>query len=75
MEMSLDRLRLGQQGVVTCIDTDMALQRRLRAFGLVPGTSVSCRYRTPDGSVTALELRGTVLALRRRDIHHIWVRC
>lgn len=75
MEMSLDRLRLGQQGVVTCVDTDVALERRLRTFGLIPGTCVYCRYRTPDGSVTALELRGTVIALRRRDMKHIRVRC
>ncbi len=71
----MDRLKLGQQGVVTKIDTQLHLKRRLADFGVVPGTWVSCRYRTPGGSVTALEFRGTVLALRTRDIRKIYVGC
>lgn len=75
MEISLDRLRLGQQGVVTRINTDECLKCRLRAFGMVPGTQVCCRYRSPGGSVTALEFRGTVVALRTRDVKNIRVCC
>lgn len=73
--MCLDRLCLGQQGVVEAVDTDAELKSRLQAFGLVPGTCVCCRYRTPDGSVTALEFRGTVIALRTRDVRKIRVCC
>lgn len=75
MEISLDRLRLGQQGVVSAVDTDALLKCRLRCFGLIPGTQVRCRYRTPGGSVTALEFRGTVVALRTRDMKKIRVCC
>lgn len=75
MEISMDRLKLGQQGVVKKIDTDQHLKRRLADFGVVPGTCVACRYRTPGGGVTALEFRGTVLALRTRDMKKICVRC
>ena len=75
MEISLERLRIGQRGIVTCMDVGAAMQNRLQAYGLVPGTGVCCRYRTPDGSVTALELRGTVIALRRHDMRRIRVRC
>ena len=71
----MDRLRLGQQGIVTCIETDDLLKRRLAAFGVVPGTRVACRYRTPGGSVTALEFRGVVLAMRTQDMRRICVRC
>lgn len=73
MVISLDRLRCGQQGVVSDIDTDGILKKRLRAFGLVPGTVVSCRYRTPCRKVAALELRGSVIALRARDMAKIRV--
>ena len=73
MEFSLDRLRVGQQGFVTEINTPNVLTDRLYAFGLVPGTQVYCRYRTPCGSVTALELRGSVVALRTRDMKNILV--
>ena len=73
MEVTLDRLRLGQHGNVTVIDGPLPLRKRLRAFGMVPGTCVSCRYRTPDGSVTAIELRSSVVAIRTRDMRCIRV--
>ncbi len=75
MEIGLDRLRSGQQGIVERMDTDPLLTLRLRSFGLIPGTQVRCRYRSPGGSVTALEFCGTVVALRTRDIKKIRVRC
>ena len=71
MEISLDRLGLGRLGVVTHIDTDAYMKNRLRAFGMVPGTMVRCRYRSPGGSVTELEFRGVVVALRTRDMQRI----
>lgn len=75
MDISLDRLCLGREGVVTHIETDDTLKNRLRVFGMVPGTPVRCRYRAPGGSVTALEFRGTVVALRTRDLKNIRVQC
>lgn len=74
MEMSLDCLRPGNRAVVIQIDTDPVLRCRLRDFGLVPGTVICCRYRNPWGDVTALELRGSVIALRTRDLQKIRVR-
>lgn len=75
MDTSLDCLRLGRTAVVTHIEVNAALGNRLRAFGLVPGTKVCCRYRSPCGSVTALEFRDTVVAMRTRDLCGIRVRC
>lgn len=75
MQITLDRLRLDQMAMVTRIDTGQALALRLRDFGLVPGTWVRCRYRSPGGSVTALEFRGSVLALRTADLRRIWGCC
>lgn len=67
MEITLDRLGLCQQAVVTHIDTKESLKRRLCEYGMVPGTVVRCRYRSPGGSVMALEFRGSVVAMRTRD--------
>ena len=75
METTLDCIRPGREAVVTEVNTDAALTRRLKAFGLVPGTNILCRYRCPWGSLTALELRGSVLAVRTRDLKKIRVRC
>ena len=75
METGLDCLRPGAVGTVTAIHTDLFLTRKLKAFGLVPGTKVRCRYRSPWGDVTALELRGSVIALRTCDLKKLRVRC
>lgn len=74
METGLDVLKPGAKAVVVQINTEPSLKRRLYAFGLVPGTVVHCRYRCPWGHLTALELRGSVLALRTRDLRQIRVR-
>lgn len=73
MEISLDRLCLGQLGVVTHVDTSDHMKKRLQAFGMVPGTQVRCRYCSPNCSVMALEFRGAVVALRTRDMQKIMV--
>ena len=74
MEFWLDSLTPGMQAVVTRIGCPEALARRLADFGLVEGTKVSCRYRSPGGGVFALELRGTVLAIRKTDLRQIAAR-
>lgn len=75
MEITLDRLRLNCQAIVTGIGVQPELKDRLRDFGFVPGTRVCSRYRSPGGRVTALELRGTVIALRTGDMQRIRVQC
>ncbi len=72
--MTLDALRPGQRACVTALNCPDDLRRRLAAFGLVPDTCVGCRYRSPDGKLSALELRGTVLAVRNTDLAGIHAR-
>ena len=74
MEMNLDKLEHGLKAVVTQISAPEPLRSRLRAFGLIVGTVVCPCYRSPDGGVTALQLRGTVIALRTRELRKIRVR-
>ena len=73
METGLDHVRPGEVAVVTQVSTEPELRLRLKALGLVPGTRIRCRCRCPWGHVTALELRGSVLALRTRDLRKIRV--
>ena len=75
METTLDRIQPGKQAVITQMDIEPALKCRLRNFGLVLGTAVCCRYRSPGGQVSALAFRGTVVAMRTRDLRKIRVRC
>lgn len=73
MLVSLDRLPIGLPATVLQIGCKEELRYRLRDFGLVPGTEVIARYRSPDKGVTALEFRGTVIALRTRDLKGVRV--
>ncbi len=74
METTLDRIHPGRNASIVEVCTEEGLRRRLTDFGLVPGTKVQCRYRSPYGDVTAIALRGSVLALRTRDLRGIRVR-
>ncbi len=74
MEVYLDALQPGMRAVVTALSCSERLKRRLADHGLVPGTCVGCRYRSPDKSLSAIELRGTVLAMRRGDLQKIAAR-
>lgn len=74
MVLPLDQVCTGVWGCVVGIDTAKHLQQRLRDFGLVPGTRVRPRYASPAGDVVAIELRGSVLALRKQDLNRIRVR-
>ena len=72
--MPLDQVRCGQWALVAEVCTKPQLRQRLREFGMVPGTRVRRRYTSPGGHVVAVELRGSVLALRKHDLHGILVR-
>lgn len=74
MELDLNRLPAGSGGVVSDIGGPEHLRSRLRSFGLVPGTDISVRYKSPDGGVTAIELRDTVIAMRTCELKKIRVR-
>lgn len=73
MVMPLDQVCTGVWGRVVEVDTTAQLRQRLRDFGLVPGTQVCRRFSSPAGDVAAIELRGSVLALRKQDLHRIRV--
>ncbi len=73
MELGLGEMALGEMARVTKVEAEGTLGSRLKVFGLVPGTRVCCRYRTPGGKVTAVEFRGTTVALRTRDLQAIRV--
>lgn len=74
MIMTLDQLPTGRNAAVMAVNSDEPLKRKLYDFGLVAGTQIQCRYRSPKGDVTAIALRGSVLALRTEDLRRIIVR-
>ena len=74
MILPLDQVCCSKWACVIDVDAQPQFRQRLRDFGLVPGTHVRRRYGSPGGHVIAIELRGSVLALRKSDLRRIQVR-
>lgn len=64
---ALSSLQCGQSGVVSTIETEGAMRRRLQDIGLISGTRVECVGVSPLGDPAAYEIRGAVIALRQED--------
>ena len=64
---TLAALGQGERALVIRNGVPGSLGQRLEDMGLIPGTKVSCRMGTAKTGLGAYELRGTVIALRRRD--------
>ena len=72
-ETSLDRLPPDRRAVVQEVFAQGTQRRRLQELGFVPGAQVECVGTSPLGDPRAYQLRGTVMALRRRDARPVRV--
>lgn len=72
----LDRLPELQPAEVVDIDPEFRglARRRLLDLGLTPSATVVAELRTPFGDPRAYRVRGTLVALRRDQAEHVWVR-
>ncbi len=69
--MTLDRLKIGQSGIITQVGGSGALRRHLLDMGLTPKTRVMVRKVAPMGDPIELHLRGYELTLRLEDAREI----
>ena len=53
--------------VINNLETAGELRQRLMDLGFVPGTKVQCVLISPFGDPKAYFIRGTVIALRKKD--------
>ena len=71
--MTLDKLKIGAQAVITVVGGEGVLRRRLLDMGLTPKTRVMVRKVAPMGDPIELYLRGYELTLRKDDAAKIEV--
>jgi len=64
---SLSELEQGCSALVSDINADGGMCRRLQDLGLIKGTEVSCIQKSPLGDPVAFLIRGAVIALRCED--------
>ena len=71
--MTLDKLPLGQEAVITAVGGEGALRCRLLDMGLIPKTKVRIEKIAPLGDPLELRVRGYSLSLRTEDAGKIEV--
>lgn len=71
--MTLDKLPLGQEAVITAVDGEKALRCHLLDMGLTPRTTVRVEKVAPLGDPIELRIRGYALSLRKEDARNITV--
>ena len=71
--MTLDKLPLGQDAVITAVGGEGALRCRLLDMGLIPKTTVRVEKVAPLGDPIELRVRGYALSLRKEDSRNIEV--
>ena len=65
--MRLADMKPGERGIVTSLENESDMKRRLQDLGLIQGTVVECVGISPLGDPAAYLIRKAVVALRRDD--------
>jgi len=69
--LSLADLPAGSAGRITSVEVGGLLRRRIMDLGMLPGTQVRCVRKAPWGDPVALQVRGSIIALRAEDLRKI----
>ena len=67
----LSELPVGRSGLVKGLCSGGGIGRRLMDLGFTPGAEIACLLNAPGGSMRAYSVRGTVIALRRREARQV----
>ncbi len=71
--MTLDRLPIGTDAVITAVGGEGVLRCRLLDMGLIPKTKVVVKKIAPMGDPIEIRLRGYELTLRKEEAKEIEV--
>ena len=69
--MTLDKLPIGKEAVITAVGGEGALRCRLLDMGIIPPTKIMIRKVAPMGDPIEIHLRGYELTIRLEDAQKI----
>lgn len=69
--MTLDKLPIGKEAVITAVGGEGALRCRLLDMGIIPHTKIMIRKVAPMGDPIEIHLRGYELTIRLDDAQKI----
>ena len=73
VDMCINDLKLGEKAFVSGVVGDKKLVKRLSALGCTEGCLIEVVNKAPFGDPIVLSLRGTNLAIRKKDAKNISV--
>lgn len=71
--MTLSQMKVNESGYITSIDNGSNFGRRFSDMGFITGQKISCTNIGFFGSPIAYQIRGSKVALRKRDADRIGV--
>ena len=73
MRKKLSDFKIGDHGIVVSVQCDSSVRRRLNDMGVFPGVEVKLVRLAPMGDPMQIEIRGYMLALRKKEASNIIV--
>ena len=67
MKKKLDEFKIGEQGVVTMVEGEGRVRRRLFDMGITPGATIILKKKAPLGDPIEINVRGYELTLRKNE--------
>ncbi|MCG8636362.1 MAG: ferrous iron transport protein A [Desulfobacterales bacterium] len=72
-KINLRELQVDQTGVISSVNANGEMGRRIREMGLVPGKEVKVQGKAPLFDPVSLRIMGFTLTLRNNEADHIQV--
>lgn len=72
--MRLSDIIPSQSAIISDIDKDSKIKRRLQDLGIIQNTLITCIAKSPLGDPSAYRIRQTIIALRKQDAEKIIIR-
>ena len=70
----LSDLKIGEKAVVSAVQGEGAVRRRLFDMGITPGAEVYLRKKAPLGDPIEIAIRGYELTLRKTEANNVEVK-
>lgn len=67
MKKKLDKFNIGEQGIVTMVEGEGRIRRRLFDMGITPGATIILKKKAPLGDPIEINVRGYELTLRQNE--------
>lgn len=73
-KISLDKINIGDEVIITDINKCLILRRRLYDLGIIPGSTIKKEFTSPFNDPCAYLIKGTTIALRNDEAKKILVK-